>query len=709
MQQWQRIVPMGILLTLSACSGGGGEQVLPKQTTYAIGGSVSGLIGTGLVLANGSDRATITANGAFQFRNELPSGTRYNISVATQPIGQQCSITNHDAVVGSAAVNNITVSCSDSLFTLGGMITGLAGSGLELQNNGGDNRVIDRSESTYSFARTFTSGTAYNVTVLRHPTSPAQYCEATNATGSIVNSNITSVAINCISALLPGSSSPIANSSGVNRDITPTMTFSTSLNAGTATTTNVSLSSAAGAHPITPTASGTQLSLAPTRLLLPATAYTVNIGTGVRGAGGERLVSAVTFGFTTRDGQWQGRQLAETVDIGGIVFPQVALGANGDGFSVWTQNTANPFPNVYVNRYQPGTGWGVAAPLDTGSANNPQVAVDATGGALAVWLQNNGTRVNVMASRYANSAWSQPIPIDANDNYDANAPRLAMDANGNAIAIWIQYDGNANSLYANRYANGTWNGAVLLETSNNTAPRDTTIVCGENGQAIAAWAQPETQGGMETLYANRFTPSGGWSGAVPIEADAGAAFFPSAAVDPAGNALVVWQQVGSIVANRFVVGSGWGQAAPINVAMNGASIARVGLDAAGNAMAVWTQIIGTRNAVHANRFSLSSGWGLPAPISDPAVGHAYDPQIVVDKTGNALAVWDQETSTINQARHLHTNRYVLGSGWSTATLLDTDAASSTSPRMAIDASGNALLVWQQSDGTRNNVYSNRFQ
>tara|TARA_B100000795_G_C22491457_1_gene320411 strand:- start:149 stop:424 length:276 start_codon:yes stop_codon:yes gene_type:complete len=36
------------------------------------------------------------------------------------------------------------------------------------------------------------------------------------------------------------------------------------------------------------------------------------------------------------------------------------------------------------------------------------------------------------------------------------------------------------------------------------------------------------------------------------------------------------------------------------------------------------------------------------------------------------------------------------------------AGSAVNPQIAIDSSGNAIAVWKQNDGTRENIYANRF-
>ena len=48
--------------------------------------------------------------------------------------------------------------------------------------------------------------------------------------------------------------------------------------------------------------------------------------------------------------------------------------------------------------------------------------------------------------------------------------------------------------------------------------------------------------------------------------------------------------------------------------------------------------------------------------------------------------------------------------WQTAALIETDnVGNDYEPQIAIDAGGNAMAVWVQSDGTRDNIWSNAFK
>ena len=60
-------------------------------------------------------------------------------------------------------------------FTIGGTVTGLSGTGLVLQDNGGDNLSVTAS-GPFVFPTGVASGGAYAVTIKTQPTNPAQSC-----------------------------------------------------------------------------------------------------------------------------------------------------------------------------------------------------------------------------------------------------------------------------------------------------------------------------------------------------------------------------------------------------------------------------------------------------------------------------------------------------------------------------------------------------
>ena len=62
----------------------------------------------------------------------------------------------------------------------------------------------------------------------------------------------------------------------------------------------------------------------------------------------------------------------------------------------------------------------------------------------------------------------------------------------------------------------------------------------------------------------------------------------------------------------------------------------------------------------------------------------------------------------NGTRNIWANRYVVENGWGAAELIETNnAGDANSPQIAIDANGNAIAFWEQSDGSNYNIWFNR--
>ena len=352
---------------------------------------------------------------------------------------------------------------------------------------------------------------------------------------------------------------------------------------------------------------------------------------------------------------------------------------------------------------------------DAGSASSAQVAIDVNGNALAVWAQSDGTRGNIWSNRYTvGVGWGVAALIETNDVSSAFRPQVAVDVNGNGLAVWDQGDGIRQNIWANRYAAATnsWGTAVLIETDNAGGAISPQVAFAGNGNALAVWT------GNLGILSNRYTAAtNSWGTAAPIETNAGSPGSPQVAVTANGNALAVWQQSDgtrdNIWANRYTAAtSSWGIAALIEANdAGGAHGAQVAIDASGNAMAVWVQSDGTRDNAWANRYTAgtANAWGTAVLIETDNVGGAGLPQVAVDASGNALAVWQQDgDATAVVTYDVWSNRYTAGSGWGTATRMETIVYRAASPQVAMNASGNGMAAWYQLDGTRQNVYARRY-
>jgi hypothetical protein len=113
------IVAPSLLILLAACNGGGSSST--PMMTYTIGGMVTGLNGSGLVLQNnGAGSLPISSTGAFTFAAGLGSGAAYSVTVATQPSSptQTCVVNDGSGTVSTANVTNVAVDCTPVPFTV---------------------------------------------------------------------------------------------------------------------------------------------------------------------------------------------------------------------------------------------------------------------------------------------------------------------------------------------------------------------------------------------------------------------------------------------------------------------------------------------------------------------------------------------------------------------------------------------------------------
>lgn len=188
---------------LVACGGGGpdGTSGDPSSASHTVGGTVTGLAGTGLVLLNsGGDSTAVSGDGSFTFPAALANGAVYNVTISAQPSSpsQICTVSNGSGSVGTSNVSDVAVSCTTDAHVIGGTVSGLLGSGLVLQDNGGDNLSVTTNATGFTFATGVVSGASYNITVLKQPDIPAQSCTVANGSGVVGGADVTGITLTCV-------------------------------------------------------------------------------------------------------------------------------------------------------------------------------------------------------------------------------------------------------------------------------------------------------------------------------------------------------------------------------------------------------------------------------------------------------------------------------------------------------------------------------
>jgi 6-phosphogluconolactonase len=110
-----------LILAAAALLGACDSSAILGGSAYTVGGTVSGLTGSDLVLqyvagGNVAGTATISANGSFAFSSRADNGTAYSVTVKSQPVNpaQVCSVSNGSGTINAADVTSVTVTCGQS-------------------------------------------------------------------------------------------------------------------------------------------------------------------------------------------------------------------------------------------------------------------------------------------------------------------------------------------------------------------------------------------------------------------------------------------------------------------------------------------------------------------------------------------------------------------------------------------------------------------
>lgn len=414
---------------------------------------------------------------------------------------------------------------------------------------------------------------------------------------------------------------------------------------------------------------------------------------------------------------WQGAGLLETLDVGEALEPRIAFDTQGNAMASWYQvSSIGGNYKPYARRYSPGAGWGAVAqiptdPLWNNAYSTPQIAFAPSGNAVAVFSGCTPDGCAIWSAQFtaATATWATATELIAGAGNSPEA-QIASDAAGNALVVWQERSGISSRILAVRFEAGTstWGAARVL--SADLGGFDPKIAFDASGNAIAIWAMRDTANAAGyKLMSDRYVAGSGWhpQGLPTTIATLGDGGLYSLAVGAAGSAMAVWNQyVGttlSLYSSRYVAGA-W--AAPsldgTKTNMAGSYSVSVAMDGNGNAIVVWDEIdSGDVVSSWARRFVAGVG-GAAVRIDDLTVGRF--PRIAMDAAGNAMAVWEKGSSA-------WANRYVAGTGWAGPMLIDdTNGGRSSSPEVAVDGNGNAIAVWTKSSGlTSVNIWANVFR
>jgi hypothetical protein len=314
---------------------------------------------------------------------------------------------------------------------------------------------------------------------------------------------------------------------------------------------------------------------------------------------------------------------------------------------------------------------------DTGDASDAIVALDANGEGFAAWTQTEATQARIWTNRLASDGWQEAEPISApmpmammggpgsggnsgpgggpammeSPGFDtASAPRLGIDAHGNATLVWtqtrFQMGPPSFSPWAARFdpmAN-RWRPAMSLDTTGYAGYPDVKVF--DTGNAIAVW--PRNMGAKITIRASRQEANGAWKESLNIgmlESQI-TSISPRLALSPSGTGGAIWAQFGStgveVWGNQF--DGDWRDAKLLSSLSSTTPAApEIAVDPHGDGFGVWAEVTGDSREIKVERLEAKGGFIGGATLTkdstdDPS--ESSPPQIAVDANGRAMVIWD---------------------------------------------------------------------
>lgn len=116
----------------------------------------------------------------------------------------------------------------------------------------------------------------------------------------------------------------------------------------------------------------------------------------------------------------------------------------------------------------------------------------------------------------------------------------------------------------------------------------------------------------------------------------------------------------------------------------------------GTVIAIWTRSDGTNFRIQSSSRTATGAWSSPQTISDPGVS-ASGPSLAVDPSGNALAAWTQSDGTNLRIASAYRP---AGGSFGAPVLVSTSGQDASAADVSMDNSGNGLIGWQRTDGTK---------
>jgi PKD domain-containing protein len=376
-----------------------------------------------------------------------------------------------------------------------------------------------------------------------------------------------------------------------------------------------------------------------------------------------------------------------------ITFPEVAVNAAGDAIAIWPRNTGSEMVIESLER-PAGGDWSepvVLSDPDEEEPSNVHIGLDAAGNAVAVWSAFDTGFVIRTAARPAGEEWSAPEDLFVNGG---RTPQLAMNAAGDAVAVWTGFNGTDEVTWASvRSAGGDWSAPEDLSVAGESDWLGPQVAIDAAGNAIAVWERLLT--GDDVIRAAVRTAGGEWSAPDDLSVAGEDTGSPRIAMNAAGSAVAAWSLSGGGGVRAAVRPAGGDWSAPEEVSAAGVEPA-LAVDSGGNAFALWPGAGSTEQILRTAMRPQGGGWSAPEDLSAEFERfRSYD--LDANAAVGVVATWTREGGIPNNG--VQAAIRPPGGNWSEPEEISAEGEDSGLPDIGFDAVGNAVAIWGRDAGS----------
>ena len=432
------------------------------------------------------------------------------------------------------------------------------------------------------------------------------------------------------------------------------------------------------------------------------------------------------------DGIPKGTNFKVNDDAGytGQYFPSIEMDGEGNFVITW-HDYRNGNPDIYAQRYDSsgiaqGINFKVNDDPGTSSQYYPSIAMDNSGNFVITWQDYRNGNYDIYAQRYDSVGIAQGINFKVNDDAGTKAqytPSIVMGTMGNFVITWQDSrNGTFNpDIYAQMYDSlGVIQGTnfKVNDDPGTSSQYYPSIAMDNSGNFVITWQ--DYRNGNYDIYAQRYNTGGVAQGTnFKVNDDAGTNLqdAPSIAMDNAGKFAIVWEDRRNgnydIYVQRYNPdGSGEGANLIVNndTASSYQFYPSIAMNNASKFIITWYDYRNINPDIYAQRYNpngIPIGANFMVNDDTNATGQEY-PSIGINNTGKFVITWHNYR---NGNPDIYAQRYDsngIAQGINFKVNDDPGTSSQYYPSIAMDNSGNFVIVWRDYRNGNYDIYAQRF-